>query len=213
MTPLVLASASPRRHALLRQLGLSFEVVPSDVEESVAMAAREPADLVKRLALAKARDVAARFDRALVIGADTVVVLGADILGKPLDPDEAKAMLRRLAGQCHQVYTGVAVVEQPGGRSAVAHDVTSVWMQPMSEGLIEHYVNSGEPLDKAGAYAVQGRGAVLVQRIFGCYYNVVGLPLHRLAAMLEEFGLTVWGQEAARAAEGAANHATSTHPA
>ncbi|BDG61511.1 Maf family protein [Caldinitratiruptor microaerophilus] len=190
MTRLVLASASPRRVSLLEQVGLSFEVVPSGVPEDPGDGTREPADLARALALRKAEAVAAREPDALVLGADTIVVLDGAVLGKPRDEAEAVRMLERLQGRSHVVITGVALVA-PGGRKRVEHEETTVWMRPLTRAQVEWYVRSGEPLDKAGAYAVQGLGALLVERIFGCYYNVVGLPLGRVARLLEEFGLTV----------------------
>lgn len=193
---IVLASASPRRRALLRQIGLPFQVVPAGVDEERLLAELEPAGdpgrAVERLALAKARAVAARLRRpAVVIGADTTVVLGRRWLQKPRDPEEARAMLARLAGRTHEVYTGVALVEAPRGREATAHQRTRVTMAALDPVRIERYVRTGEPLDKAGAYAVQGYGSILVERIEGCYFNVVGLPLPLLAAMLADFGIEV----------------------
>lgn len=189
-TRLVLASASPRRVNLLEQLGLSFEVLPSGVPEDPPGGTAQPADLARGLALRKAEAVALKSPDALVLGADTVVVVDGAVLGKPRDEAEAAEMLDRLQGRAHLVITGVAVVA-PDGRKRVEHEETTVWMRPLTRTQIERYVRSGEPLDKAGAYAVQGLGALLVERIFGCYYNVVGLPLGRVARLLEEFGVTV----------------------
>ncbi|MBC7105532.1 MAG: septum formation inhibitor Maf [Firmicutes bacterium] len=188
--PIVLASASPRRRALLRQLGLPFRVVPSRVREEVP-AGLAPGARVERLAELKARDVAARVRRGLVIGADTVVVVDGRVLGKPADPADAEVMLALLQGRWHEVYTGVAVAAAGGERALVAHERTCVAFKPLDPERIRRYVGTGEPLDKAGAYAIQGRAAAFVAGIRGCYSNVVGLPLGRLADLLEEFGVRV----------------------
>jgi len=192
---LILASASPRREALLAQVGLPFRVQPSGVSEQGAVDAEDPAAFVEQAARAKADEVAARLGDGLVLGADTVVVVGSQVLGKPDSAAQARDMLRCLSGVTHRVYTGLALVQVEGGRVTrrrTAHEVTGVTMRRLDEREIEGYVATGEPLDKAGAYGIQGRGAVLVERIEGCYFNVVGLPLARLAAMLQEFGVSVW---------------------
>ena len=192
MPRIVLASASPRRRDLLRQIGLEFEVIPADIEED-AVRWRDPGELVRKLALSKAEKVAASVRGALVVGADTIVLLDGEVLGKPRSREEARGMLGRLAGKEHQVFTGLAVVDTATGKRRVDHEETRVWMRPLGFDQIAAYVASGEPLDKAGAYAVQGLGAVLVERLEGCYFNVVGLPVPRLAKMLEEFGVKVLG--------------------
>ncbi|MHB1421231.1 MAG: Maf family protein [Bacillota bacterium] len=186
---ILLASASPRRQQLLEQLGLDFRVIVSDVEEHSN--GGRPLDIVQQLALAKAVSVADGLTDGLVIGADTIVVLGERVLGKPSSPAEAATMLRLLSGCTHQVVTGVAVVDAATSRTLVDAETTSVFFRNLSEDEIEGYVASGEPLDKAGAYGIQGLGALLVKEIHGCYYNVVGLPLVRLAEMLKYFGVRV----------------------
>ena len=185
---IVLASTSPRRQELLRQLGLAFRIVPSNFDEQVPEPL-EPAALVRHLALMKAREVLRQAPDALVIGADTVVVLEGDILGKPRDRAHAIAMLERLQGREHQVMTGVALVK--GERSLVAHEVTTVRFRSLDRGQIERYVESGDPMDKAGAYGIQGRAAAMVSSISGDYFTVVGLPLSRTVQMLSEFGVEV----------------------
>lgn len=189
--PIYLASSSPRRRDLLSQVGLSFTVIPSRLREEAAE--DDPRALVRTLALAKAREVAGSLDRGLVIGADTVVVLGEEVLGKPGSSEEAREMLRRLSGATHRVLTGVAVVEAASQEALVDHEETLVTFRPLTEEEIEFYVASGEPMDKAGAYAAQGLGSLLIRRIEGCFYNVVGLPLVRLGEMLAHWGVRLLG--------------------
>jgi len=196
---IVLASASPRRAALLAQIGLPFRVHPSALNEAGGSAeiGSEPPDVVVcRLARAKAEEVAAQVKRGLIIGADTIVICEGRIFGKPRDEAEARDMLLRLAGRTHQVITGVAVVEAETGHVEVDAAVTAITMRAFASTEAAAYVATGEPLDKAGAYAIQGRGALLVERIQGDYSNVVGLPLPTLARLLRRFHLDAW--EAAR---------------
>jgi len=197
---IVLASASPRRAALLDQISLPFRTHPSALgDDGEAQLAGENADAYAcRLALAKAREVAAGLKRGLVIGADTVVSCGERLLGKPRDRDEAQAFLLSLAGRTHRVITGVAVVEAATGRAEVDAAVTAVTMRAFDAQEAAQYVATGEPMDKAGAYGIQERGALLVEGIQGDYFNVVGLPLALLAALLRRFGVDVWDIEAAR---------------
>ncbi|HWI52285.1 MAG TPA: Maf family protein [Symbiobacteriaceae bacterium] len=185
---IVLASASPRRQELLRQVGVSFRVIPSQVDEQVDEP-MQPAALVEYLALAKARDVAAREAGALVLGSDTIVVVDGRVLGKPKDRADAIAMLQQLSGRSHQVMTGVALVTAE--RELVGHEVTTVRFRTLAPGEIERYVDSGEPMDKAGAYGIQGRAAAMISAIEGDYFTVVGLPLCRTVSMLSQFGVTV----------------------
>jgi septum formation protein len=183
--PLLLASGSPRRRELLSGLGLQFEVSPAEVDES-ARPGEEPEQLVTRLSAAKAdRGAAARPD-ALVIAADTVVVCDGEILGKPVDADENRAFLERLAGRGHLVYTGHCL--RRGDRTAARVCRTEVTFRELSGAEIDRYVATGEGLDKAGGYAIQGRGAALVPRIEGCYFNVVGLSLAAVVDLARELG-------------------------
>ena len=186
---LILASASPRRRELLRTLCPDFRVVPSDLEETLA--AGSPRVAAAGLALDKARAVAARNGEGVVLGADTIVVIDGQALGKPAGPDEARAMLRRLRGREHEVITGVAVVDARTGRSEATAVVSRVRMTEYGEAEIEAYVATDEPLDKAGAYAIQGRGGALVAGLEGSFSNVVGLPLEETARMLVAFGVPV----------------------
>ena len=189
---LVLASASPRRVALLHQLGLRFEQHPSP-EPEPPLCGSSPRDHAVAAAAAKASAVhgamraSGRDLTAVVIGADTVVSLDGGCLGKPRDTEDAAAMLERLSGRRHEVFTGIAL-KGPGDREVRDWIRTEVRMRTLSKKEIESYVASGEPMDKAGSYAIQGKGARFVESISGCYYNVVGLPVARLSAMLEELG-------------------------
>lgn len=184
---LVLASASPRRADLLRQLGVPFEVVPSGIAETLPPGPVREA--VQALALAKARAVAGRVGLAVVLGADTAVVLAGEVFGKPESPEDARRMLRALRGREHEVITAVALVEAPSGREETAAVVSRVLMREYSEAEIEAYVASGEPFDKAGAYAVQAAAGALVAKVDGCYTNVVGLPRTTTRRLLEAWGI------------------------
>jgi septum formation protein len=185
-----LASASPRRQELLRQVGIVFEAVPSDIEEARAPG-EAPEHYVVRVALDKARAVAARLVAngrlsRPVLGADTEVVLGNEILGKPQDAAHGCAMLRRLAGRTHDVLTGIALVN--GGVERTALSRSRVTFAPLSDDDIGRYWTSGEPADKAGGYAIQGRAAAFIARIEGSYSGVVGLPLFELGELLKQIG-------------------------
>ncbi|HVO34796.1 MAG TPA: Maf family protein [Gemmatimonadales bacterium] len=182
--PIVLASSSPRRRQLLALLGLGFEAVPADIDETWRNG-EAPAVHAERLAREKAAAVAR--PEALVVGADTIVVIGGEILGKPRDAGEARTMLRRLAGQGHEVFTAVAVAWR--GKMASGTNRTVVHVRPLDDGMIDAYVATGEPLDKAGAYGIQGYGAVLVERIEGDYFTVMGLGLGLFVDLLRPLGL------------------------
>ena len=191
MKELVLASESPRRRELLGGLGVPFSVIPSKICES-KIASDDPGRLVEELARHKAEAVAAELpssQESLVIGADTIVVLNGIVLGKPKDEADAVTMLQRLSGCWHQVFTGIAVTQSVSGCSLYSHEVTAVKFRSLSAEEIAAYVATKEPLDKAGAYGIQGKGALLVERIDGCYFNVVGLPLVKLAGLLARFGV------------------------
>ncbi len=184
---LILASGSPRRRQLLEQIGLTFAVRSSDVDESVSPGLT-PAQVVESLSARKGEAVAAEAAPGdLVLSADTVVALDGAILGKPRDRAEAEAMLTALSGRTHQVYTGVTLLQD--GRRLTEHEVTAVTFRPLSPEEIAAYVSTGEPMDKAGAYGIQGLGALLVERLEGDYFNVMGLPLCRLGEMLAQFGV------------------------
>jgi septum formation protein len=188
LPPLILASASPRRVELLRQLSLDFKVVPADVTEihHDQLTAREVSQIN---AYRKARRVAKRFPDALVLGADTLVYLEAALFGKPATLEEAYQMLERLQGRTHRVVTGICLLHLRQHRQAVFAESTAVTFHPLDDVSIRRYLNRVNPLDKAGAYAIQEEGDLIVEKIAGSYTNVVGLPLERLAAELESWVL------------------------
>ena len=183
---LVLASASPRRAEILRAVGWEFEVAAANVDES-ARDGETPAAYVERLAREKAGAVAGTRLFGLVLGADTVVVADEHVLGKPRDAEDARRMLRLLRGRWHEVLTGVALVRAEDSRAVVAHERTRVRFAEMTDEEIDWYVATGEPADKAGAYAVQGRAALFVEGIEGDYWNVVGLPVRLVYRLAGEF--------------------------
>ena len=187
----VLASASPRRQELLRQVGIPFVVDPSNAEETI-----HPewtvAEIAQRLAERKAFDVAARHPEAdVVIGADTVVVLGSEPLGKPVDAADAARMLAKLSGRTHEVYTGFALVSPRQSRSVAGAACTQVRFRVLDEEEISRYVASKEPMDKAGSYAIQGLASLFVERIEGDYFNIVGLPIAQVNLALRQLGWRV----------------------
>ncbi len=189
---LILASRSPRRRQLLAHLGLPFRVIVPDVGEDLSPSSSgQPEELAEALALAKAEAVAREEREGIVIAADTIVVDGDTILGKPADGSEAAATLRRLRGKMHRVITGLAVVDAGSGQRVAAHVVTAVHMRHYSDGEIDAYVGRGEPLDKAGAYAIQDEQFRPVASYDGCYCNVVGLPLKALVLLLRRAGLDI----------------------
>lgn len=184
---LILASRSPRRLQLLKQIGMSPTVMPCDIEE-VFDASRTPEENASSLALRKAMVVAGKIPDGIILGADTIVIVGGEMLGKPEGPRDAARMLRLLSGRTHSVVTGFALVDRPSGRHMTGSERTEVTFRPLPGREIEEYVAGGSPLDKAGAYGIQDDyGAVFVTRIEGCFYNVVGLPLSRVHAALMEF--------------------------
>jgi septum formation protein len=194
---LILASTSPRRRELLGMLGFDFEVVGSDYdEETFDYAIMPPDQVVTELAVGKALTVAEQTTGdALVIGADTTVVLGGKYYAKPANPADAVRMLTELAGNTHQVYTGISIVPVEDGRHGkpvTDYAVTDVTFDPVPIETIEAYVATGEPLDKAGAYGIQGKALAFIPGINGDYFNVVGLPLNKLVALLGRFDVSVW---------------------
>lgn len=183
----ILASQSPRRKELLERAGYRFDIIVSEVDETIPDGL-SPDEAVLLLSRRKAEAVSAQHPGAVVLGCDTVVALGGEILGKPVDAADAKAMLSSLSGKTHTVYSGVCVTD--GARSEAFFSATDVTFYPLPEETIDSYVATGEPMDKAGAYGIQGLGCVLVEGIRGDYSNVVGLPLAESARVLASFGVT-----------------------
>jgi septum formation protein len=182
----ILASQSPRRRELLSLIGIAHEVMPADLDESL-LPGESPTEHAERLARAKAERVALREPAAAVIGADTIVVLDGEILGKPRDAAEASRTLRRLSGRTHTVHTAVAVSHR--GRTVSGVESVEVTFRPLTDAQITSYIATGEPMDKAGAYGIQGYGAVIVERVHGDYFAVMGLALGRLVGLLNESGI------------------------
>jgi len=185
---LILASGSPRRREFMHALGLSFAIRAADIDERTA-GGEQPQDLVARLSREKAQAVAAQEPDAVVIGADTIVTLDGEMLGKPVDPDDAVTMLRQLRDRPHAVYSGITVCPAGGGEPQTAVVGTTVWMRAYTDLEIATYVDSGDPLDKAGAYAIQHPGFAPVARIQGCYASVMGLPVQELVHLLARAGI------------------------
>ncbi len=181
---LILASGSPRRRDLMNEAGYKFEVIPSAAEE-IHDATLSPPDLTEENARLKAAEVAARFPEAAVIGADTLVFLDGDPIGKPRDLEEAAKMLGRLVGRTHQVCTGVCLIHPERELSRTFHAITDVTFRPLDAGQIADYLTKINPLDKAGAYAAQEHGELMIERTEGSWTNVVGLPMEKLADVLE----------------------------
>ncbi|MDD2206218.1 MAG: Maf family protein [Aminobacterium sp.] len=188
---IILASGSPRRKELLESLGWSFDVIVSNIDEEL-LAGEAPPDMVKRLAIEKARAVAVNFPDAYVIGSDTSVVIEKKVLGKPENKKESIEMLKLLNGRTHYVYSGVALCF--GDNVFSDFDCTEVTFRYLNEEALFAYVESGEGLDKAGSYAIQGLGSLLVESIRGCYFNVVGLPLYSLSCLFEKAGISLADQ-------------------
>ena len=190
MKTIILASASPRRRELLKQIGLKFTVEPSNYQESID-SDLEPHELAKALSLEKAKAVARRHRNALVIAADTFIVFEGRKLGKPRSEAEAREMLETLNARRHSVITGFAIVDTDSGKVLSRAVETVVHLRKLSSSELDAYVKSGEPLGKAGAYAIQGLGAATVKEIEGDYFNVIGLPLSSLTEALKEFGVNI----------------------
>lgn len=194
MRQIILASASPRRRELLHKMGVEFTVIPAVGEERITKT--EPGEVVQELALQKAAQVAEGWQEALVIGSDTVVVREGRILGKPKDEEEAKEMLRAISGGTHQVYTGVAVIEKDREKESihVFYEAADVHVYPLSEEEISAYVATGEPMDKAGAYGIQGKFGVFVKGISGDYNTIVGFPVARFYQEMKILGIDLYGK-------------------
>jgi septum formation protein len=187
---IILASASPRRKELLEKIGLRFTVDPSDYPENLDSGLK-PQELAKLISQGKAAAVAAKYQDAIIIAADTFGILRGKILGKPHTADEARKMLQEMSGKSHLVITGFTIIDSFSKKTVTRTIETQVYIKKLNPVEITDYVNTGEPLDKAGAYAIQGLGALIVEKIIGDYYNVVGLPLNALAESLKEFNINL----------------------
>ncbi len=187
---IILASASPRRQQLLTQIGLNFFVEPSCIDENLNCE-MDFGHLVAEIAFQKAAAVAKKHEKGLVLGADTIVVLDEEVLGKPATLQEAEGMLSHLSGRWHRVFTGLTLIDAATNICLKEFEESQVKFKDLSSSEIQNYVETGEPLDKAGAYAIQGKGALFVEKIYGDYYNIVGLPLFKLNTMLIRFGMEI----------------------
>ena len=193
MYKLILASASPRRKELLEQVGAEFEIIPARGEEIIT--GSRPEEVVVELSVQKAEEVAGRIEEedVVILGADTVVVFGGMILGKPKDEADAKRILEMISGNTHSVYTGVTWIVRKDGKSECHsfYEETKVTMYPMTKQQILSYIRTGEPMDKAGAYGIQGKGAVYIEKIQGDYNNVVGLPVAKILWRMRKSGIEI----------------------
>lgn len=187
---IILASASPRRKELLEKIGLNFTVDPSNYPEDLRLDLK-PEGMAKALSLEKAWAVSQKYPDAIIISADTLGVLRGKIIGKPQTEEEARAVLLRLSGKSHRVITGFTILDTASKKVKTRTVETRVYFKKLSSREISNYVKTGEPLDKAGAYAIQGLGSAMVEKISGDYYNVMGLPLNALVESLKEFGIDV----------------------
>ena len=190
MKTIILASASPRRKQLLKQLGLDFKVIPSELEEKLNPRL-QPRKQVEVLSQQKAEDIAAKVKNAIVIGADTMVALNNELIGKPKDEKEAKRILKRLSGKQQSVITAFTIINTAAKKSVTKSVETKVWFRKISEQEIRSYIAKEKPYDRAGAYAIQSLGAVFVEKVEGDFFGAVGLPLFSLARELKKFGVNV----------------------
>ncbi len=190
MKKIILASQSPRRKALLDQIGLLFEVHVSDFDESLVIL-ENPVALVEQLSLEKAKTVAKKYSDAIIIGSDTVIVLDNKIIGKPKDAVDAKKILQSLSGKVHMVVTGLTVIDTATNKTITTSEKALVTIRDLSDKEIDAYVATGEPLDKAGAYGIQEKGGMFIPKVEGDYFTVVGLPMPKLVVILKEFGVSV----------------------
>ncbi|MEK7540947.1 MAG: Maf family protein [Patescibacteria group bacterium] len=190
MKKIILASQSPRRKELLLQIGLDFEIDPSNYEEDMTLK-MNPAKLAEHLSLGKARDVAKRYKDAIVISADTIVAVGNEVFGKPKTPERAKYMLEKLSGRAHSIITGFTIIDTKSSKQISNSVETKVYFKNLSEQEIDSYIATGEPLDKGGGYAIQGKAALFVEKIEGDYFNIVGLPILSLSEELKKFGINI----------------------
>ena len=191
MKQIILASTSPRRHLLLKQIGLKFEIIPSKYEEDMTLNL-PPHELAMVLARGKAFDVAKKRKSGIIIGVDTFVVLNKEVIGKPHNKANAKKTLEKISNKTLKVYSGVAIINAKTKKEIIDYEITKVKIRKISPTEIKKYIDTKEPLDKAGAFGMQGLGAIFVAKVDGCYSNVVGLPLHNLENNLAKMGIDVF---------------------
>jgi septum formation protein len=191
MKKIILASASPRRSELLKSMGFNFDIIPSDIDENIDDNLFSY-EIIEKLAVEKAQNIAEQIDySAIIIGSDTVVVIDNKVLGKPKDKADAENMLKNLSGRIHNVVTAIAIIDSETKKIVVESLTSKVKFRELSETEIKNYVNTNEPMDKAGAYGIQGKASIFVEYIEGCYNNIVGLSTYKLDLMLKEFKIEV----------------------
>lgn len=190
----ILASVSPRRKGLLQQIGIDFEVVPSDFKEDMTLKLPPP-KLAMYLAYGKAKDVAKRLKEGIIIGADTFFVFNGKLIGKPKNKEDAIKTLKKISGKTLKVYSGIAIIDKYSGKIVKDYELTKIQFRKLAEQEIKAYVNTKEPLDKAASIAIQGLGAIFIKKVNGCYSNIVGLPLHCLFKNLKKIGINIFEYE------------------
>lgn len=191
---IILASTSPRRHELAKTMGLDFEIIPSKYEEDMTKKL-SPEKLVQELAYGKAKEVADRLDEGIVIGVDTIVANGKKVLGKPKSKEDAIKMLKSYSGKSHKVLSGIAIIDAKTKKSIKDYETTKVYFSKMTDKEINSYINTGEADDKAGAYGIQDLSSIFIKKIDGCYFNVVGFPVHLIYKSLQKFGIDIFMYE------------------
>jgi septum formation protein len=189
MKKIILASASPRRKTILKQIGLEFDVAVGNHIEKIDFRLK-PHQLAQELSFSKAKSVAGNCKNAIIIAADTLVVIDKEIIGKPKDARDAKRILKRLSGKCHQIITGFTIIDTLTGKKVTKSVETKVYFKILTDEEIDSYIKTGEPLDKGGAYGIQEKRSLFIEKIEGDYFNVVGLPIFALAQELQNFGIS-----------------------
>lgn len=191
---IILASTSPRRHELAQGMGLEFDIVPSKYEEDMTLK-MSASELVKTLSYGKAKEVAERIGKGIVIGVDTIVVFKGKKLGKPKSEKDAFKMLKSFSGKWQEVYSGVAIIDCESGKEIKDYEVTKVKFRKMNDEEIWKYIKTGDPMDKGGAYGIQGLSSIFIERVEGCYFNVVGFPVHNVYKNLKKLGVDIFEYE------------------
>lgn len=192
MRKIILASQSPRRQELLNNIGMTFEIIKSNFSEDISDTNKSPETIAEELAYGKAKDVSDKLDSGVILGADTIVVFEGEIYGKPKDEEDANRMLNILSGNTHQVITGVSIIDKDNNKTLIGHEVTNVTFNKLTQDEIKEYIKSGDYKGKAGGYGIQNKGSILINKIEGCYFNVVGLPINKVYRMLKELNEYVY---------------------